>query len=61
MVKIEVFDTFLRKSIVMVDFDSYFLVRFPYRNMFKIEVLRKRIEIAENRVILTLIFSTIPL
>ena len=31
MVKIEVFDTFLRKSIVMVDFD-YFLVRFPYRN-----------------------------
>ena len=38
MVKIEVFDTFLRKSIVMVDFDSYFLVRFPYRNMVKIEV-----------------------
>ena len=38
MVKIEVFDTFLRKSIVMVDFDPYFLVRFPYRNMFKIEV-----------------------
>ena len=32
MVKIEVFDTFLRKSIVMVDFDPYFLVRFPYRN-----------------------------
>ena len=22
----------------MVDFDSYFLVRFPYRNMVKIEV-----------------------
>ena len=39
MVKIEeVFDTFLRKSIVMVDFDSYFLGRFPYRNMVKIEV-----------------------
>ena len=37
MVKIEVFDTFLRKTIVMVDFDLYFLVRFPYRNMFKIE------------------------
>ena len=32
MVKIEVFDTFLRKSIVMVDFDPYFLVRFSYRN-----------------------------
>ena len=32
MVKIEVFDTFLRKSIVMVDFDPYFLVQFPYRN-----------------------------
>ena len=45
MVKIEVFDTFLRKSIVIVDFDSYFLVRFPYINMVKIEVLRKRIEI----------------
>ena len=26
MVKIEVFDTFLRKSIIMVDFDPYFLV-----------------------------------
>ena len=38
MVKIEVFDTFLRKSTIMVDFDPYFLVRFPYRNMFKIEV-----------------------
>ena len=38
MIKIEVFDTFLRKSIVMVDFDPYFLVRFPYRNMVKIEV-----------------------
>ena len=38
MVKIKVFDTFLRKSIVMVDFDPYFLVRFPYRNMVKIEV-----------------------
>ena len=38
MVKIEVFDTFLRKSIVMVDFGPYFLVRFPYRNMVKIEV-----------------------
>ena len=37
MVKIEVFDTFLRKSIVMVDFAPYFLVRFPYRNMVKIE------------------------
>ena len=37
MVKIEVFDTFLRKSILMVDFDPYFLVRFPYRNMVKIE------------------------
>ena len=32
MVKTEVFDTFLRKSIVMVDFDPYFLVQFPYRN-----------------------------
>ena len=32
MVKIEVFDTFLRKSIIMVDFDPYFLVQFPYRN-----------------------------
>ena len=64
MVKIEVSDTFLRKIIVMVDFDPYFLVRFSYRNMVKIEVfilfLRKSIEIAENRVILTLIFSTIP-
>ena len=38
MVKIEVFDTFLRKSIVMVDFGPYFLVQFPYRNMVKIEV-----------------------
>ena len=38
MVKIEVFDTFLRKSIVMVDFEPYFLVRFPCRNMVKIEV-----------------------
>ena len=38
MVKIEVFHTFLRKSIVMVDFDPYFLVRFPYRNMVKTEV-----------------------
>ena len=35
MVKIEVFDTFL--SIVMVDFDPYFLVQFHYRNMVKIE------------------------
>ena len=35
MVKIEVFDTFLKKSI-----DLYFLVRFPYRNMVKIEVFR---------------------
>ena len=64
MVKIEVFDTFLRKSIVMVDFDPYFLVRFPHRNMVKNDVfhtfLRKSIEIAENRVILTPIFSTIP-
>ena len=65
MVKIEVFDTFLRKSIVMVDFDPYFLVRFPYKNMVKIEVfdtfLRKSIEIAENRVFLTPIFRRIPL
>ena len=38
MVKIEVFDTFLSKSIIMVDFDPLFLVRFPYRNMVKIEV-----------------------
>ena len=38
MVKIEVFDTFLRKSIVMVDFGPYFLVQFLYRNMVKIEV-----------------------
>ena len=38
MVKIEVFDTFLRKSIVMVDFDPYFLIRFPCRNMVKIDV-----------------------
>ena len=38
MVKIQVFDTFLKKSIVMVDFHPYFLVRFPYRNMVKIEV-----------------------
>ena len=38
MVKIEVFDTFLRISILMVDFDPYFLIRFPYRNMVKIEV-----------------------
>ena len=64
MVKIEVFDTFLRKSIIMVDFDSYFLVRFLYRNMVKIEVFdtfpRKSIEIAENRVILTLIFVRFP-
>ena len=49
----------------MVDFDPLFLVRFPYKNMVKIEVfdtfLRKSIEIAENGVILTLIFSTIPL
>ena len=37
MVKIEVFDTFLRKSIVKVDFGPYFLVQFPYRNMVKIE------------------------
>ena len=32
MVKIEVFDTFRRKSIIMVDFDPYFLIQFPYRN-----------------------------
>ena len=38
MVKIEVFDTFLRKSIVMVDFGPYFLVQFHYRNMIKSEV-----------------------
>ena len=38
MVKFEVFDTFLRKSIIMVNFGSYFLVQFPYRNMVKIEV-----------------------
>ena len=38
MVKIEDFDTFLRKSIVMVDFALYFLVQFPCRNMVKIEV-----------------------
>ena len=38
MVKLEVFDTFLRKSIVMVDFDPYFLVRSPHKNMVKIEV-----------------------
>ena len=38
MVKIDVFDTFLRNSIVMVDFGPYFLVRFPYRNMVKTEV-----------------------
>ena len=37
MVKIEVFDTFLRKSILMVDFDPYFLAQFPYKNMVKIE------------------------
>ena len=37
MVKIEVFGTFLRKSIVMVDFDPYFLVQFPHRNTVKIE------------------------
>ena len=65
MVKIEVFDTFLRKSIVMVDFGPCFLVRFPYRNMVKIEVFhtfsRKSIEIAKNRAFLTLIYSTIPL
>ena len=42
------------------DFDPYSLVRFPYRNMVKIEVW-KSIEIAKNRVILTPIFSTIPL
>ena len=38
MVKIEVFDTFLRKSIVMVDFGPYVLVQFPNRNMVKIEI-----------------------
>ena len=32
MVKIEVFDTFLRKIIVIIDFDPLFLVQFPYRN-----------------------------
>ena len=32
MVKIDVFDTFLRKSIIMVDFNPLFLVRFPHRN-----------------------------
>ena len=65
MVKIEVFDTFLRKSIIMVDFDPYILVRFPYKNMVKIEFFhtfsKEKYEIAENRVILTLIFSMIPL
>ena len=65
MVKIEVFDTFLRKSIVMVDFGPYFLVQFPYRNMVKIEGFhtfsKESIEIAKNRVFLTPIFSTIPL
>ena len=65
MVKLEVFDAFLRKNIVMVDFDPYFLERFSYRNMVKIEVFhtfsKESIEIAKNRMILTLIFSTIPL
>ena len=64
MVKIEVFDTFSKENIVMVNFDPYFLVQFPYRNMVKIEVFhtfsKESIEIAENRVILTLIFSMIP-
>ena len=64
MVKIEVFDTFLRKSIVMVDFDPYFLVRFPYRNMVKIEVFhtfsKEKYRDSQKQVILTLIFSTIP-
>ena len=64
MVKIEVFDTFLRKSIIMVDFGPYFLVQFPYRNMVKIEVfilsLRKSIEIAENRVFLIPILVRFP-
>ena len=36
--KLRLFILFLRKSIVMVDFDPYFLVRFPDRNMVKIEV-----------------------
>ena len=55
MVKIEVFDTFLRKSIVMVHFDPYFLVRFPYRNrgIFK--------EKYRNGRFWPLFFSTIPL
>ena len=62
MVKIEVFDTFL--SIVMVDFDPYFLVQFHYRNMVKIEFFhtfsKEKYRDSQNRVILTPIFSTIP-
>ena len=65
MVKIEVFDIFLRKSIIMVDFDPYFLVRFPHRNMVKIEVFhtfsKEKYRDSQNRVIFTLIFSMIPL
>ena len=53
MVKIEVFDTFLRKSIVMVEFDPYFLVQFPYRNR---GIYKKKYRGIVNRVILTSIF-----
>ena len=65
MVKIEVFDTFPSKSIAKTDFDTLFLVRFPYRNGVKIVVfelfLSKSIVNAENGVFLTIIFGTIPL
>ena len=60
MAKIEVFDAFLRKSIVMVDFDPYFLVQFPYRNMVKIEVFhtcsKEKYRDSQKQGILTLNF-----
>ena len=66
MVKIEVFDTFLRKNIVMVDSGPYFLVRFPYRNMVKIEVFHtfskeKYQDSRKQGLVLAPIFSTILL
>ena len=65
MVKIDVFDTFLRKSIIMVDFGPYFLVQFPYRNIVKIESFhtfsKEKYQDSRKKVFLTPIFSTIPL
>ena len=69
MVKIEIFHTFskekYRDSQKQGDCTPYFqydfLIKIWSKLRFLILYLRKSIEIAKNRVILTLIFSMIPL